>query len=332
MRRSAARRRPPRGGARSRATRTRSCRRGPAAGEAVPMPAVAPVTSAVLMVRALYVAPGTGVGAAGRVTRCASPPGTSTPSAPASTASRPGSNAADVDVLAIQETKAREDQFPFDRFEALGYEVAHHGLSQWNGVAIALARRARGRRRSGSTGCPAGASPSPRRPARSGRPAAASACGRSTCPTAARSTTRTWRTSSQWLDRAAGAARGWVADGTAQVALVRRLEHRAAPTRTSGDGVLPRQDATSRPASAPPSRRPRRRLHDVVRPHTPGPGIYTYWDYQRLRFPKNRGMRIDFVLGSPAFAARVAAPPSTARSARARARSDHAPVVVELED
>ncbi len=43
----------------------------------------------------------------------------------------------DVDVLAIQETKCREDQFPFDRFEALGYAVAHHGLSQWNGVAIA---------------------------------------------------------------------------------------------------------------------------------------------------------------------------------------------------
>ena len=31
--------------------------------------------------------------------------------------------------------------------------MAHHGLYQWNGVAIALARRARGRRRSGSTGC-----------------------------------------------------------------------------------------------------------------------------------------------------------------------------------
>ena len=42
----------------------------------------------------------------------------------------------DVDVLALQETKAREDQFPYDRFKDLGYEVAHHGLSQWNGVAV----------------------------------------------------------------------------------------------------------------------------------------------------------------------------------------------------
>src|SRR6478735_2580444 len=43
----------------------------------------------------------------------------------------------EVDAIALQETKAREDQFPFDRFEALGYDVAHHGLNQWNGVAIA---------------------------------------------------------------------------------------------------------------------------------------------------------------------------------------------------
>ena len=25
---------------------------------------------------------------------------------------------------------------------------------------------------------------------------------------------------------------------------------------------------------------------------------YTYWDYQRLRFPRNEGMRIDFILQS----------------------------------
>ena len=42
----------------------------------------------------------------------------------------------DVDVLAVQETKARDDQFPFERLGALGYEVAHHGLNQWNGVAV----------------------------------------------------------------------------------------------------------------------------------------------------------------------------------------------------
>ena len=42
----------------------------------------------------------------------------------------------DVDVLLMQETKAKDEQFPYDRLRALGYEVAHHGTNQWNGVAI----------------------------------------------------------------------------------------------------------------------------------------------------------------------------------------------------
>lgn len=44
---------------------------------------------------------------------------------------------ADVDVLAMQETKCSDDKFPAMPFVELGYEVAYHGLNQWNGVAIA---------------------------------------------------------------------------------------------------------------------------------------------------------------------------------------------------
>ena len=43
----------------------------------------------------------------------------------------------DVDVVAMQEIKCTEAQFPFDAFEEAGYEVVMHGLNQWNGVAIA---------------------------------------------------------------------------------------------------------------------------------------------------------------------------------------------------
>ena len=42
----------------------------------------------------------------------------------------------DVDVLAIQETKIADDKFPAERFAELGYQVAHHGTNQWNGVAV----------------------------------------------------------------------------------------------------------------------------------------------------------------------------------------------------
>src|SRR6476646_6811744 len=42
----------------------------------------------------------------------------------------------DVDVLALQETKAREDQLPLMGLQAAGYDVAAAGVNQWNGVAI----------------------------------------------------------------------------------------------------------------------------------------------------------------------------------------------------
>ncbi|MGH9020448.1 MAG: exodeoxyribonuclease III, partial [Acidimicrobiales bacterium] len=40
------------------------------------------------------------------------------------------------DVLLIQETKQTDAKFPFAGFAALGYDAAHHGQGQWNGVAV----------------------------------------------------------------------------------------------------------------------------------------------------------------------------------------------------
>ena len=40
------------------------------------------------------------------------------------------------DVLCMQETKLSDAAFPAMAFQALGYETAHHGSGQWNGVAI----------------------------------------------------------------------------------------------------------------------------------------------------------------------------------------------------
>src|SRR3546814_16738589 len=42
----------------------------------------------------------------------------------------------DIDVLAVQETKAKVDQLPLMGLESMGYEVAATGFSQWNGVAL----------------------------------------------------------------------------------------------------------------------------------------------------------------------------------------------------
>ena len=70
---------------------------------------------------------------------------------------------------------------------------------------------------------------------------------------------------------------------------------------------------------------------DVVRPHAPGPGVYTYWDYYRQRFERNRGMRIDFELASPSLASRVTAAHIDRDERAGQGASDHAPVIVDLD-
>ena len=69
-------------------------------------------------------------------------------------------------------------------------------------------------------------------------------------------------------------------------------------------------------------------MQDVVRPLVPEG--YTYWDYQQLRFPKNEGMRIDFILGNEGFVERVTNAEIHRDERKGEGPSDHVPVVVEL--
>jgi exodeoxyribonuclease-3 len=69
-------------------------------------------------------------------------------------------------------------------------------------------------------------------------------------------------------------------------------------------------------------------LQDVVRPLIPDG--YTYWDYQQLRFPKDEGMRIDFILGNDAFAERVQSAEIVRDERKGEGPSDHVPVVVDI--
>ena len=40
------------------------------------------------------------------------------------------------EILCLQETKMKDSMFPYGEFESLGYQSAHFGNGQWNGVAI----------------------------------------------------------------------------------------------------------------------------------------------------------------------------------------------------
>ena len=71
-------------------------------------------------------------------------------------------------------------------------------------------------------------------------------------------------------------------------------------------------------------------LTDVVRERSPEK--YTYWDYQQLRFPRNEGMRIDFILGNEPFAELVQDAEIVRDERKGEAPSDHVPVVVTIGD
>jgi exodeoxyribonuclease III len=238
----------------------------------------------------------------------------------------------DIDVLALQETKAREDQLPLMGLQARGYEVAAAGYNQWNGVAI-ISRVGIEDVQVGFPGMPVWEEVAEAR-------ALGVLCG--TADGGAR--VRVWSLyvpngrkvddphyfyKLEWLTRLRDAAAAWTDEPTAlvgdwniapldddvfDIAQFARSTHVTKPERDAFNAFL---DAG---------------YVDVVRPHTPGPEVYTYWDYYRQRFERNRGMRIDFVLGSKPFADRVTGAFIDRDERAGTGASDHAPVVVDLSD
>jgi exodeoxyribonuclease-3 len=241
---------------------------------------------------------------------------------------------AEVDVLAMQETKCTDDQFPTLPFFELVYEVAHVGFNQWNGVAIAS--------RVGLDDVEVGFEGQPTWSAKPDAEAAAEA--RALAATCAG--VRVWslyvpngRTLDDphytykldWLAALRDTAEGWLRDDpSAPIALVG--DWNIAPRN---DDVWSMEFFEGATHVSEPERKAFNavvdvRFTDVVRPFAPGPGVYTYWDYTQLRFPKRQGMRIDFILASPALAVRVVDAQIVRDERKGKSPSDHAPVLVDL--
>lgn len=71
---------------------------------------------------------------------------------------------------------------------------------------------------------------------------------------------------------------------------------------------------------------------DVFRKHLPQPGIFTFWDYrQREAFAKNRGWRVDHILATPPLASRSKKVTVDRKLREAPHPSDHTPVIVDFE-
>jgi exodeoxyribonuclease-3 len=73
-------------------------------------------------------------------------------------------------------------------------------------------------------------------------------------------------------------------------------------------------------------------LHDVVRERWPDRRVFTYWDYRAGMFHQDLGMRIDLVLAGSTVAERVRAAWVDRHARKGRGPSDHAPVIVDLDE
>lgn len=240
-----------------------------------------------------------------------------------------------IDVLAMQEIKCKAEQFPYAAFEDAGFHVEAHGFSQWNGVAIA----SREPLADVETAFP-------------GMPGFAKGHAGPDAPLEARALGATVGGVRVWsLYVPNGRALGdphyyykldWLSALTAHVrssletapdlALALVGDFNIAPTDAdNGDPSVVPGFATH---VSPPEREAFAALEaaglaDVVRPLVPSG--FTYWDYKQLRFPRNEGMRIDFVLGSHTFADAVAGAAIHRDQRKGEAPSDHVPVVVDLD-
>lgn len=237
-----------------------------------------------------------------------------------------------VDALAIQETKCKPEQFPLEPFEAAGYAVTQHGVNQWNGVAILS--------RVGLTDITVGFDGQPTYDgATEIEPRAIGAtCGG----------VRLWSVyvpNGRELGHPHLAYKIQWLENLAKFAATEMTTNPDIPLAIGGDFNVAPLDMdvwdpefftdkthTSEPERAALTTLTDAGLVEVTREHTPGPGVYTFWDYTQLRFPKKQGMRIDYLYGSAALASRVTAAQIDREERKGKGASDHAPVIVELDD
>lgn len=237
------------------------------------------------------------------------------------------------DVLAMQELKCKPEQFPFDAFTQAGYEVAMLGTNQWNGVAIAS--------RVGLADVEEGFEAMPGYVADPDAPEPVLEARAITAVTGGVRVSSLYVPNGRELDHPHYSYKlDWLARlrDTVEASLAARAEaefalvgdFNVAPLDSDVWDMAAFEGATH--VSAPEREAFQALLDagltDVVRPHEPTQ--YTYWDYKSLRFPRNEGMRIDFVLASPALAARVTGAQIDRNERKGKGASDHVPVIVDL--
>jgi len=236
-------------------------------------------------------------------------------------------DAAQPDVVLLQEVKSVDEAFPRELFEERGYQVETHGQKSFNGVAILskLPLEDVTRGLPGDDGD------------EQARWIEATVIG-----------TKAVRLCGLYLPN------GNPAPGPKydyKLAWMERLHARARDLLTSeepalmaGDyNIIPQDEDAARPEvwktdalALPQSRAAFRRIlnlgfTDAIRARMSAPGVYSYWDYQAGAWNRNDGIRIDHFLLSPQCADLMTDCGIDAEIRGFEKPSDHVPVWVELD-
>lgn len=231
------------------------------------------------------------------------------------------------DVVCMQETKLADTAFPTLAFAALGYESAHHGAGRWNGVAILS--------RVGLDDVVTGFADDDTREDEARLITAT--CGgvrvmSAYVPNGRALDHEQYRYKLRWLERLLGH--------------LDRVADPAMPVALCGDFNIAPEDIDVRHAESlvdathvsEPERKALQRLldwglRDVFRERFPATErLYSWWDYRAGNFHKGIGMRIDLVLASAPLAERVEWALIDRNARKGKAPSDHAPLVVSLQE
>src|SRR6476469_2737272 len=226
------------------------------------------------------------------------------------------------DIVCLQETKCRDDQFPTLTLRAAGYQAAYHGEKSYNGVAI-LSKDPLGDIRA------------------------------SLCDEVDDSQARV-------IAATVGSVRVYsiyapnghaVGSPAYQYKIKWYARLRDCLERERNENVVVAGDLNVAPADADVhdpelwrgaimcSDNERAALQslteigfcDTIRLHHKETGLFSWWDYRMLAFPKNRGLRIDAILASKSLAAHCTAAGIEREMRKGKEPSDHAPVWAEFD-
>ncbi len=231
------------------------------------------------------------------------------------------------DVVCLQETKIADDRFADllgGELADRGYTVALHGEAAWNGVAILS--------RAGLDDVVVGIPAAPGFPHPEAR-AVSATCGGIRVVSVYVPNGRTpgsehYRYKLAWL----ASLREMVAAGPAATIVCGDMNIAPTDDDVFDPDAYVGETHVTLPERAAVAELQALGLHDVVRERWPNERVFTYWDYRAGMFHQDLGMRIDLILASTPVASRVQAAWVDRQARKGRGPSDHAPVIVDLDE